>query len=238
MSDTSGWVTIKQMTQEILYETDRDRTFYKKCMHYVINAVREINKFHIDNVRTTKVTCNSIGVIDLPTDYIQFVRLSMSYGGVMCPLTRDDSIIRTTTEVNGDETQDSTIGEGVRVDTGGDYVYSTIGAKNDYYYTIDERNSRIVVANLPTRTLFLQYISSGVDLTEGNSTTIPVKIKEAIKYYVLYKDALNSDSGNKQLVGIYKQEYNEEISKLEFLELPTAEELEDILYSTYSEIRR
>lgn len=238
MADTSGWITIKQMVQEILYETDKDDSYYKKFMHHVLNGVREMNKFHYDNIKTVKVTCNSIGVIDFPSDYIQFIGLSMNFGGLLYNLTRQELIVPTTTDVDGDETLDSDIGEGVDLDTGWNYSYATMGGKNDYYYYIDERNYRIIVRSIPTRELFLQYISSGIDLDDGNATTIPVKIKEALKWYVLYKNALASDKEDKKIVQIYKQEYYEELSKLRFLNLPTASELEDMIYSTYSPIRR
>ena len=238
MSDTSGWITIKKMTNEILFETEMDIGFYKKCMHYVINGVRELNKFHYDNIKTIKVVCNSIGVIDFPLDYISLVKLSFNYGGLMYSLTREDNIVRTTTLENGDETLDSDIGEGVALDTGKDYEYATVGGKNDYYYTLEERNTRFIVRDIPTRTLFLQYISSGIDLDDGNGTNIPVKIKEALKSYVLYKNALMDVNADKRIVPLYKQEYNEEISKLKFLELPTGDELLDMIYGTYSEIRR
>ena len=238
MADSSGWITIKQMTNEILFETERDPGFYKKCMHHVINGVREMNKFHIDNVRTSKVTCNSIGVINMPGDYISFVGLYMNYGGLMYSLTRQDKIVRTTTLDDGAQTFDSDIGEGIALDTGGDYRYSTSGAKNDFYYTLDERNSTIIVREVPTRTFFLQYVSSGIDLDDGNDTQIPVKIKGALKTWVMYQDNMMSDNGNKKLVSFYEDQYNKEVSKLRFLELPTGDELLDILYSTYSEIRR
>lgn len=238
MADTSGWITIKNMVKEILLETGRDEGYEKICMHHVINGVRELNKFHYDNVKTSKVTCNSIGIIDLPSDFVKEVALSYNYQGVMVSLTRRDDMVRTTTLSSGAETLDSDAGEGTNLDTGGNYSYATVGGKNDYYYTIDERNTRIIVRNSPTRTLFLQYISSGIDLDLGNSTLIPVRIKEALKFYVLYKDALVSDYGNKKLFLAYKNEYNEEVSKLKFLELPTADELRDVLYETYSPVRR
>lgn len=238
MADSSGWITIKQMTNEILFETGHDMGMYKKFFHHIINGVRELNKFHYDNVKTTKVTCNSIGVIDFPSDYVNFVNISMNFGGLLYPLTRQDAIVRTTTLVNGAETLDSSIGEGVSLDKGANYRYSTLGAKNDYYYTIVERDNSIIVVNTPTRTFFLQYISSGIDLEDGNDTQIPQKIKEALKQYVMYKNILMDKDSDKRLIQIYKQEYNEEVSKLKFLELPTGAELLDIIYGTYSEIRR
>lgn len=238
MADSSGWITIKQMTNEILYETDRDLGFYKKCMHHVINGVREMHKFHIDNVKTTKVTASSVGAIDFPSDYISFIGLYIDYGGLLWSLTRQDKIIPTTTTSLGAETLDSDIGEGKDLDTGGDYKYATSGGKNDYYYKIDEDENRILVRNIPTRTLFLQYISSGIDLDDGNDTQIPVKIKEALKMWVMYRDSVMSKNADKRLATFYENEYNKEVSKLRFLELPTADELKDILLSTYSEIRR
>jgi hypothetical protein len=238
MADTSGWITIKNMVKEILFETDRDDRYYKKYMHHVINGVRELNKFHYDNVKTTKVTCNSIGVIDMPSDFVKEVNLAYNYQGVMISLTRRDDMVRTTTTVDDVETLDLDAGEGVNLDTGENYSYATVGGKNDYYYTVDERNTRFIVRNSPTRTLFLQYISSGIDLTLGNSTLIPVRIKEALKFYVLYKDALVSDYGDKKSFLVFKNEYNEEVSKLKFLELPTMDELRDVLYETYAPVRR
>ena len=47
MANSSGWLTIKQMRQEILFETEREQGFYKKCMHHVINGVRDLNMFHV-----------------------------------------------------------------------------------------------------------------------------------------------------------------------------------------------
>lgn len=238
MADSSGWITIKQMVQEILFETDRDQGFYKKCMHHVINGVRDLNMFHFDNIKTVKVTCNDIGVIDFPSDYVQYVALSINDGGKIWTLTRQDDLVRTTTESQGEEALDSTIGEGLSIDTGANQGYKTTGGKNDYYFTVDERNNRFIVRSIPTRTLFLQYISSGIDLDEGNGTTIPVKIKQALKLWVMYQDTMMSDKSNKNLLGMYYDMYKQEISKLRFFELPTADELRDMIYSTYNAIRR
>lgn len=238
MADTSGWITIKKMVKEILLETGRDEGLYKLYMHHVINGVRKLNMFHYDNVKTSKVTANSIGVIDLPSDFIQEVKLSMNYGGLLYPLTRRDDIVSTTTTLSGAETLDSDIGEGVALDTGGDYAYQTVGGKNDYYYTIDHRNSRIIVRDVPTRTLFLQYITSGIDLDDGNDTLIPVKIKEALKYYVMLQDCIMNDDSDKRLCQLYERNYNGAVSELQFMGLPTASELEDMIYETYSEVRR
>lgn len=240
MADLSGWLTIKKMVKEILLETGRDEGYEKLCMHHVINGVRELNIFHYDNVKTSKVTANSLGMIDLPSDFIKEVRLSMNHGGLMFPLTRQDDIIRTTTLESGAYTVDSDIGEGVALDDGGDYRYATMGAKNDYYYTIDHRNSVIIIRSIPesTRTFFLQYISDGIDTSDGNSTLIPVKIKKALKYYVMLQDAIMNDTIDKRLVSLYERNYNGAVSELNFIELPSATELEDMIYATYSEIRR
>lgn len=224
----NNWVTLKDLVKEIIFETDRDDGFYKKCMHFVINGLREMNKFHYNNIRTIEVTSSSVGILPLPGDYIEIVALSFAYGGLMYPLTRKEYMI---TPEN--ESSDPTY-----LDTGGNYLYSTGGGKNDYYYVIEERNNRIIVANVPTRTLYLQYISSDVGYHDSRNNYVPIKLKEALKYYVLYKEALTSDYGDKQLVQLYKREYEEEVSKIEFLSMPTAYELLDILYETYRPLRR
>lgn len=238
MADSSGWITLKQMVREIQLETGKDMGEYKKLMHHVINGVRDLNMFHFNNVKTVKVTCNDIGVINMPSDYVKYVALSINDGGTMWTLTRRDDLVRTTTEVEGAETLDNDIGEGVAIDTGNDLGYRTVGGKNDYYFTVDERNNRFIVRGVPTRTLFLQYISSGVDLDDGNATQIPVKIKQSLKLWVMYQDIMMSGKSNKNLLGMYYDMYKQEISKLEFFDLPTADELRDIIYSTCNVIRR
>lgn len=240
MSDSSGWITLKHMTQEILFETGRDMDQYKKVMHYVIKGVRDLNAFHFDNAKTVKVTCNDIGIIDMPDDYVSFLKLSINDGGLFWSLTRRDDLVRTTTELLGDETLDSAIGEGVSIDTGLADGYKTVGAKNDYYFTVDEKNTRFIIRPVPltTRTFFLQYVSSGVDLDDGNATTIPVKIKEALTYYVLYKEAMSSDKGDKRMAMLHKAEYREELSKLHMLDMPTADELRDMIYANYEILHR
>lgn len=238
MADTSGWITIKHMVQELLLETGREQGYHKRFMHYVINGIRDLNLFHFDNVKTVKVTANDIGVISMPSDYVSFIALSISHGGIMWTLTRRDDLVRTTTLDNGEETLDSDVGEGVAIDKGVNRGYKTVGGKNDYYFTIEERKNRFIVRGIPTRTLFLQYISSGIDLEEGNDTQIPVKAKQSLKLWVMYQDALMNDKVNKNLVGIYENQYEKEVSKLDTLELPTADELRDMIYETYSNIRR
>lgn len=240
MADSSGWITIKNMVKEILFETDRDMGFYKKCMHYVINGVRDLNMFHFDNVKTVKVTCNDIGVIDMPLDYVSFLALSINDGGKLWTLTRKEDLVPTTTELNGAETLDSDIGEGVDIDTGANYGYKTTGGKNDYYYDINERDHLFIVRPVPltTRTLFLQYISSGIDLDDGNGTSIPVKIKKPLKWHVLYMDGLLGKGRDKNLALLYKREYEDAIAELDTLELPTASELQDMIYDGYRVIRR
>jgi hypothetical protein len=44
--------------------------------------------------------------------------------------------------------------------------------------------------------------------------------------------------GNKSLVAMYKNEYREEVSKLRFLGLPTADELRDMIYANYERLPR
>ena len=238
MADSSGWITLKQMTQEILFETGREQGYWKKYMHHVINGLRDLNMFHFNNVKTVKVTCNDVGFIDYPSDYVKYVALAINDGGIIWTLTRRDDLVPTTTLSEGEEAFDSSIGEGVALDTGTDHGYKTVGGKNDYYFTIDERNNGFIVRGVPTRTLFLQYISSGSDLDQGNATQFPVKLKQALKLWVMYQDTMMSEKSNKNLVGMYYDMYKQEVSKLRFFELPTADELRDIIYSTYNIIRR
>jgi hypothetical protein len=240
MADSSGWTNLKGVVQEVLFETGRDQGLYKKYMHLAINGLRDLNMFHFNNVKTVKVTANDLGVIEYPSDWVGFVKLSLDLNGELYPLTERCNLIPTTTTEEGDEVLDSDIGEGVSPDTGQTlyYGYQTVGGKNDYYYALDDRNTRIIVRGVPTRNLFLQYTTSGVDTDDGTETNVPQKVKEVLKLYILYKDALTNDKANKNLYGMYKSEYREEVSKLHMFELPSTDELRDMVYECMGAVKR
>lgn len=238
MANSSGWITLKQLVKELLLETGHDIALEKQWMQFAINGMKELHMFHISNVKTLKTTCNSVGIISFPSDYIGFIGLHMNYGGRLYPLTLASDMVYTLSDESNSVSLDTDIGEGVDLDTGGNYSYATLGGKNDYYYYLDEDNNRIIVKNSPTRTLFLQYISSGIDLTTGTGTFIPVKAVEALKSFILWRYHLRDILADKRLVQLYERDYNEQISKLRFFQLPTASELKDMIYETYANIRR
>lgn len=238
MADSSGWITLKQLVKELLLETGHDLAMEKQWMQFAINGMKELHMFHVSNVKTTKVTCNSVGIISFPTDYLGFVGLHMNYGGRLYPLTLASDMVYTLSDESNSVSLDTDIGEGVDLDKGADYSYATSGGKNDYYYQLDDENNRIIVKNSPTRTLFLAYISSGIDLTSGTGTNIPVKAVEALKSFILWRYHLRDIQSDKRMVAMYERDWWEQVSKLKFFQLPTSEELEDIIYSTYSPVRR
>lgn len=238
MAESSGWMSLKNMVKELLLETGHSLDKEKQFMQFAINGMKELSMFHVDSIRTTKVTCNSVGIINYPSDYIGFLGLYMNYGGRLYPITRAWDMVTTLSDESNSVSLDSDIGEGVDLDTGADYGYATSGGKNDYYYQLDDENNRIVVKNSPTRTLFLVYISSGIDLTTGVGTNIPVKVVQPLKSFILWRYHITDIQADKRAVPMYERDWLEQVSKLKFFQLPTASELEDIVYETYSNIRR
>lgn len=233
MADTKGLITLKNLVEELIFKQKKDRSYYKRYMQFAIDGMRDFSLFHSKAVTTKKVEMNDIGIVTVPTDYLSFIDIAMPYGGTMWSLTRRDDMIQTTTLVNGDETYDEDMGEGVELSSTGGYGMNAKGGKNDYYYTFID-NSRIMVRNTPTRTLFLQYISSGVNLDSGSQTYIPVTAKALLHRYIMKEEILFNEKANKQLIDYYRKEYNREVAKYRALTRMNDTELKDLFYSTMS----
>lgn len=233
MADINGLITLKSLVEELIFKQKKDKSYYKRYMQFAIDGMRDFSLFQSKAITTKKLTMNNLGIITFPTDYLSFLSLSMPYGGKMWTLTRRDDMVSTTTIENGQEVYDSDMGEGVALSTGYDRGMATTGGKNDYYYTILD-NRRIMVRNTPVRTLFLEYISSGVDLEAGNQTYIPVIAKAIIQRYIMKEDVLFNDKADKRLIEIYRRDYNIEVAKYKALTRMTVDELKDLFYSTMS----
>ena len=229
--DTSATQTLKQIVKGITlqgYGLDN----WKFIGQYAIDAIREVHMYHTsERYKIAKVVMDpNTNTFDWPTDYIGLVYIGIPDNGRVCILTRDNEIIPTTTLVNGQETLDSTKGEGVLISSGQTEGYGARGGKNTFYYSADELNRRFIINGTNPANILLAYTSSGV---ADKDTLIPVKFKLMIDYFARWK--LNErPPENLKLATYYEDQYYKEVNKLKLFEAPSLPEIYDAWLSEYS----
>jgi hypothetical protein len=234
--DTSAIQTLDQIVKGVVLQGGYGMDDWDYVYPHVIDAIRELHMFHTTKFKISKVFINpDINTVDWPDDYIGEGELGVpTHDGKLRTLTRKDSLIPTTTLINGQETLDSTIGEGVKFHRSPSYGYGIHGGVNNLYYTYDQNNRRFVINGwnpLRDKQLYLSYVSSGV---VDKDTLIPVKYKEAIYYYVRKHMAEREDRKKFNEADYFERQYDSAVSKLRAFEFPTLDEMYDALYSNFT----
>ena len=195
-----------------MFKSNIQSSDYFLMYQFAIDGYRDLNMYHFGSqgVNYSKSTVSDVKTINLPDDYIGFIRLYLPYNGQEWALTENTDIIKTLTLDGGDYTLDSDYGEGVDINDGSTGLYGSVGGKNSNYYAIDEANRRIHVNLDVNSELVLVYKSSGISLDD--TSYIPIQAEPVIEMYMKWQLALHR--GTKADAEYFKNEYNEQVTKL------------------------
>jgi hypothetical protein len=230
MADSTGVITIKEAVLSILNVAERPTSDYKRYTQMLLEGITELNLYVRSSPKQEKITMTN-GWIDLPSDFIDLISVGVHLNGQVFTFTRNDKIIITTSEEGGVEYQDELIGEGVAIDNGQIVGSGARGGKNEYYYRWDKRGRRIYVAGFPDQTVFLTYLSSGVDI--DSTTYVERAVLPCLTAYVLWtamKYKQDVPANQKQMLEHY---FHQERRKLRYLNAPTADQWADKIMSSY-----
>lgn len=232
MSDTNGLVNVVKVIEDYMLQSHTDRSQRARISAIALQGVRDLNMFRIDNSKIEEIPMTAINTVNLPDDFLKLVSIGIPFNGKMWFFTRKDDIIKTTSFIGGAEVLDPNDGEGVDLGKYNQFLgYGTRGGVNQYYYTVDEPNRRIIINGFPQTKVILIYISSGISLSNG--VFIPQYAYNSLFAWIAYKDVMF----NPNVSGLDKQmreeNYYTETRKLARFRIPTIEEIRDTLYSTY-----
>ncbi len=228
MAEIAGIITLDTFVKDLLFKLEKNDDDYLRYFKISVDGLRHLLMHKLGYVTHTKLVLDTdTNTIDFPNDYVGFVSLSVPDNGRMWTLTRDDRIVPTTsTDGNGDEYLDEDAGE--TVDLGEEANYSGYGARggiNDWYYSIDHKNRRIIINGLEADFFILTYISSGINAS--SATYIPLYVQEPLEDYVRWQDAKYKDAQDQD----YKKKLFEESQRRMIkLNAPTFSEIKDALY--------
>ena len=94
MAEVSGLTTVDKLIRKVLFKKGADNSNYNQYLAIVADGVQELNFHHLGVVKTVLLDVDTDdNVIDYPTDYVNYVSLSVEDGGgKMWTFTRDDKI--------------------------------------------------------------------------------------------------------------------------------------------------
>lgn len=215
-----------------LHRANKPLSKYKLFFSFAIDGYKVLRLYSLKTVETRKMQMTTINTVDLPGDYLEFVSVGVPFKAKLWTFTRDNKLIVTTTDDCGEETLDESKGEGVEVnDNQNVSSYGIKGGRNDYYFTLDEKNSRLILNGFNRTEVILKYISTGINISDV--TWIPRIAEEALIAWIHWKEIENNDEAPENKVMRRERRFKEELDVLSFLQGPSIEEIMDMIYSTF-----
>lgn len=190
---------LHQLVKSFLIEISEDSLHkYPRFLQYAISGLGELNLDTEGVIKTVTLPVNSNGTVNLPVDYITYIRIAtcasdgnlhaLGYNSNMCLLRTFDDC--------GDEKKNEGGGTGGVIDSeGGHFInnenvgrYFGIGGGTNSigYYRIDKKNNWITLQNYSGDTIWLEYLADITRNEDGEFEVHPYVV-EALKEWMQWK---------------------------------------------------
>jgi len=251
MKETRGYVNLDYVVRSVMSDL-KQYTFhnYQALLQLAAEGFTDLNLFVTNNVKVAYLPINENFTVDLPEDFIDYVKIGILLNGKVWTLGYNKDIALPRTVDRCGNTLPSIVScssndDDINFPTWGFYfanhfrngqyvgeLYGLGGGFNFAYYTIDHDKRQIVLTDgVPKEEIILEYKSSGID-AEG-STTIPRQAVRAIKEYVHWKRLEYDERVAMNIKMRREDQYYIQYEKLRFLE--SSFTLEEYLDHTYAE---
>lgn len=244
---TKGYLTANQIINEALSDIrDDDRKYYADAAKYFVRGHREFKLFHAGGeLKETWMTIDATNrTVSFPEDLLRLLDVGIITRGEFFSFTKSNKLVGVSnpidTPLNTDRGEDGTI------DRSPAFGYGAKGQNVEYYYREDRPNRRLFLSRLAVdETLFadrtevlFRYVSNGLD--NFDNTYIAADAANLLIAYIVYKLVSTFyEKFDARYRAEKKEEYNEQWKMYDTLELPSLDELEDVIYETSSQnIRR
>lgn len=189
---TKNVTSLQSIVYEVMNDLGKTNPHdFKRYFQWAIRGYKKLNMFHLNTVETFVSKVSSINTIDLPDDFMNYIRIGYLVNNQIITLSKNDDITLTFTKLNGNEV----IGEGMNKPM--DIISSTwLAAPNKVYnnrfYRYDRANNRLILqGDFYNATIVIEYISTGISL--DGQTFVPEIAREALIAYLHWQRTLNGD---------------------------------------------
>lgn len=194
--------SLHEIANSCLFNMGKPVHYYVQVLKHAADCLRELQFDVIGNIRTKKLEINSYGAVELPCDYVDYVRIGVPYGPNVRPSA---AIFNTNRLVNLDE-------KGNKVEYGGnewcykhdcgawvfpDGLHLNYRSHTDGFMIVSERREVQFTNYREGGFIILDYISDGSEI--DNATRVDPYAQACIEAYVEWKMKLGSEEEyNKQ----------------------------------------
>jgi hypothetical protein len=229
MANISGYINLGQVVDSLINEQDISRKQRERLLQVSIEGFSELITYHMNFFKEAWLPVSAtLGAVDFPSDYVDFISIGINDGGQFRSYTKDDNIIIPEGVISGQDDLDTDKGENTYNSRNDIASYTSRGGINTHYYKIDQKNKRIIINGTSTlTTALLHYVSSGVN--SSSSTEVPLYAVRALKDYINWRTAKGADRDRKfigyQLSARDLRDHEGSFTKDQYL---------DMIYKTYT----
>lgn len=237
----AGTTTITYVVMSVLNRLkDYSMRHYSFLEQIVIEGYSELNLWHLDNIEVVYLRMSEAKTVDLPSDFVDWLRIGVPMAGKLRVLTKHDKILFPRKFEDGEDVGNTDDGGTTQEYLyfsdhfrDGQFVgglYGIPGGVDQAYYRFDrERRTIIFSGSIPRAEIVLEYISSGVNLQ--GTTVIPREAVPALRAYALWQLIENDPKVSATEKERKKDQYEEQLHALDFFQSAwTADEYRKHVY--------
>lgn len=225
---TLGTTTINYVVMSVLNRLkDYSMRHYSFLEQICIEGYTDLNLWHLDNIEVVYLRMSDAKTVDLPPDYVDYLKIGVPMAGKLRVLTNHEKILFPR-EFGDGEPVGNADDDGGTQDAlyftnhfrNGQFVaglYGLPGGIDQAWYRIDREERQIVFSgSIPRSEVVLEYISSGVGLS--TSTVIPREAVPALRAYLLWQLIENDSKVSATEKERKKAQYEEQLHALDFFQ--------------------
>jgi hypothetical protein len=182
--------TLEDIVNSVINRLDEDNSQYERYYQIAIEQLTEFNMLHIKGFNVVELGMDSNHRVKMPDDCMRVLAIGIPYLGRLWNFTQDNNIYRGQSIKNGILSTDSDTPDASVVEQSERIGYSARGGVNEFYYTFDYNERKIIISGTPTTNVTIHYISSGI--SESGVTYLPLEAKNALVDSIIYNSIVNS----------------------------------------------
>lgn len=195
-------VSIDSVVHNVLNDLgDYDKVYFLRYKQWAIRGMKKLG-LHVLNIRETDYfTVDSNNLVNLPDDFIDYIRVGVVLDGRIWTLTQNENIPLTREWEGGQPVQYTDIQDTEPLPEIGTWLAAPPKVYNLAFFRYDKEYNRMVFSgDMAGESVLIEYISTGV--SKNGVTYVPVQAEEAVIAWVHYQRVLNdpkSTIGERQL---------------------------------------
>ena len=186
----SRLVSLDSIVYDVLNDIgDYDKTNFIRYKQWALRGLQSL-RLHILNIMESDYfTVDSNNIINLPDDFIDYIRVGYINEGRIYTLSLNESIPITNTIVNGATAQYDAIKDSEPIPEIGTWLSAPPKIWNIAFFRYDKEANRMIFSgDMAGQSILIEYVSTGV--SRNGTCFLPVQARESLIAWVHWQRAM------------------------------------------------